>query len=81
MYWFLILFFLLVAFLEYAIAGLCQMRLTIFSFKHNYNTWTRLSWFSVILLTLLLHIILFPLIVMIIFVELFNVIFLREEDE
>lgn len=81
MYWFLILFFLLVAFLEYVIAGLCQMRLTIFSFKHNYNTWTRLSWFSVILLTLLIYIVLFPVLVSISFVELFCMIFLRKEDE
>ena len=76
----MIVLFITLALLEICFINLFHVRDSIFSFKSNYETWTRLSWFSVILLTLLIYIVLFPVLVSISFVELFCMIFLRKRD-
>ena len=80
-FWVMIVLFIVLALLEICFINVFHVRDSIFSFESNYNTWTKLSWVSVILLTLLIYIVLFPVLVLIIFVELFCMIFLRKEDK
>lgn len=79
--WAIIILFFVFACLELLGCNCFNIRDTIFCFKDNYETWTRLSWFSVILLTLIIFIVFFPMLALIVILKVLSMIFLREEDE